>query len=205
MLTKPKHGISVSPTKQSSFFRFRILLICLTLQVENLSLFSRTSSVACGNIRYRPFPPEEPRLPQFEPSSCWNTNKMTDPVYCLINFSLISSRQKQQAKTNHLTEAGTMQLHIFTTDGEIKSLCCWPQNCRKVRKNACSCVWWELNHLFGYQKFEAYSEHLAVTFKYDFSEQKTEGNVMFLMKNNKDRTEDSCFFGKVSSSLVHQT
>lgn len=42
---------SVSPSKHSSFFSWRMLLMCLTLHGENLSLFSRVPSVACGNIR----------------------------------------------------------------------------------------------------------------------------------------------------------
>lgn len=42
---------SVVPLKHSSFFSSRMLLMLLMLHGENLSLFSRVPSVACGNIR----------------------------------------------------------------------------------------------------------------------------------------------------------
>lgn len=41
----------LSLSKHSSFFSWRMLLMCLMLHGENLSLFSRVPSVACGNIR----------------------------------------------------------------------------------------------------------------------------------------------------------
>lgn len=60
----------VLPTKHVSFLIFSKRLICRRLHGENRSLFSFTSSAACGNIRKCPFPSVISRLPQSKPSSC---------------------------------------------------------------------------------------------------------------------------------------
>lgn len=83
------------PTKQLSFFWWRTLLMCSTLQGENRSLFSRISSVAWGNIRNLPLPPVEPRFPQLGPSSCCKTKRGTRTVASLKLCAFLKAESAQ--------------------------------------------------------------------------------------------------------------
>lgn len=85
----------LSPTKQSSFLVLSVRPICLRLQEENLSLFSCTSLLAWGNIKYLPLPFSEPRPSQVGPSSCWKQHRegLMSFFFVVFFFFIFSSSE----------------------------------------------------------------------------------------------------------------